>query len=144
MSAPSLHVNPDREIVTTIVIRRPPQAASIGERLLSGQFEQMERQDAERAMAADPKDLQTVRCFAEQHSLHVVNENAAARTMRIEGTIRQMETAFGVCMQQRRDDAGHEYLSYDGQLVLPQPLQGVVEAVLGLDRRPIARSHAGA
>ncbi|HMF79330.1 MAG TPA: protease pro-enzyme activation domain-containing protein [Bryobacteraceae bacterium] len=142
MSAPSLHVNPDREIVTTIVIRRPPQAAGVGERLLSGEFQSMGRQEAERTLAAAPQDLEVVRRFAAEHGLHVVSENAAARTMRVEGTIRQMEEAFGVSMHQRRDGAGHEYLSYDGDIALPQSLQDVVETVLGLDRRPVARSHA--
>lgn len=141
MSAPGLPVNPDREITATLVIRRPQQAAGVGERLLSGQFEPMSRNDAERVITADPQDLDAVRRFAETRGLHVVAENAAARTLRVEGTIRQMEAAFGVSMHRAFDGAGHEYLSYDGELVLPQELQGIVEAVLGLDRRPVARSH---
>jgi kumamolisin len=141
MSSPCLRVNPDREIVATIVLRRPLQAADIGEKLLAGEFQATGREEAERAIAANPRDLGTVRRFVEEQGMHVVCENAAARTVRMEGTIRQIETAFGVSMQQRRDDAGHEYLCYDGEIKLPQPLTAIVEAVLGLDRRPVARSH---
>jgi kumamolisin len=141
MSSPCMRVNPDREIVTTIVLRRSAQAADIGEKLLSGEFQASGREEAERALAASPRDLRTIRHFVAEQGMHVVCENTAARTIRVEGTIRQMETAFGVSMHQRRDDSGHEYLCYDGEIKLPQALTGIVEAVLGLDRRPVARSH---
>ncbi len=136
-----MHVNPEKEIVTTIVLRQPEKAAAIGQQLLAGQFEGMGRAEAERALAADPKDMAAVRQFAEAHGLRVVSENAAGRSVRVEGTIRQMETLFSVSMHQRRDGCGCEYLSYDGDIVVPQPLDGIVVAVLGLDRRPVARRH---
>jgi kumamolisin len=143
MSSPCLRVSPDREIVATIILRRPPQAADTGERLLSGEFQAGGREEAERAMAANPQDLGMIRRFVAEQGMHIVCENAVARTVRVEGTIRQMESAFSVSMHQRRDDAGHEYLCYDGEIKLPQPLAGIVDAVLGLDRRPVARSHHG-
>jgi kumamolisin len=128
--------------VATIVLRRPRQAEDIGERLLSGEYQAVGREEAERAISADPQDLGAIRRFVAEQGMHIVCENAAARTVRVEGTIRQMESAFGVSMQQRRDDAGHEYLCYSGDITLPQQLTGIVEAVLGLDRRPVARYHS--
>jgi kumamolisin len=144
MSSPCMRVSPDREIVVTIVLRRPPQSVGLAERLLSGEYQPAGREEAERAITANPQDLGTIRRFVAEQGMHVVCENAAARTVRVEGTIRQMESAFNVCMQQRRDDAGHEYLCYEGEMKMPQPLSGIVDAVLGLDRRPVARSHSGA
>jgi kumamolisin len=139
-----MRVNPDREIVATIVLRRPPEAEDIGRKLLSGEYHASGREEAERAITANPQDLRIIRRFVAEQGMHIVRENPGARTVRVEGTIRQMEAAFGVNMQQRRDDAGHEYLCYEGEIQLPQPLTGIVEAVLGLDRRPVARSHAAA
>ena len=143
MSSPCMRVSPEREIVVTVVLRRPPQAAGLEERLLSGEYRAAGREEAERAITANPQDLGTVRGFVVEQGMHVVCENPAARTIRVEGTIRQMEKTFDINMQQRRDDAGHEYLCYEGELKMPQPLNGIVEAVLGLDRRPVARSHNG-
>src|ERR1700761_1703045 len=141
MSSPCMRVSPDREIVITVVLRRPAQAADLKERLLSGEYQPAGREEAERAITANPQDLGTVRRFVAEQGMHIICENAAARTVRVEGTIRQMESIFGVHMQQRRDDAGHEYLCYDGEVKMPSSLNGIVEAVLGLDRRPVARSH---
>jgi kumamolisin len=143
MSSPCMRVSPDREIVITVVLRRPPQAAGLAERLLSGEYRPAGREEAERAITADPQDLEAVRSFVAEQGMHIVGENADARTVRVEGTIRQMESTFGVHMQQRRDDAGHEYLCYEGEVKMPSSLTGIVEAVLGLDRRPVARSHNG-
>ena len=141
MSAPVTQVNPERQIVATIVIRRPAQPGDTAARLLSGDFAVSSRQEAEKAMAADPKDLATVKSFADTHGLRLVSEDPSARTVRVEGSIRQIEAAFGVSMHQERDGAMQEYLSYHGDIVLPESLTGVVDAVLGLDRRPVARSH---
>jgi kumamolisin len=141
MSAPIMQVNPDRQIVATIVIRRPQATGDAASRLLSGNFQASSREEAEKTLSADPQDLNTVRHFAETHGLRLVSENAPARLVRVEGSIRQMEAAFGVSMHRERDAAMQEYLSYHGDIVLPKDLQGVVEAVLGLDRRPVARTH---
>ena len=55
------------------------------------------------------------------------------------GTIAQMDAAFGVDVKWRIDEQGRKYLSYAGQISLPEALKGVVQAVLGLDQRPAAR-----
>jgi kumamolisin len=141
MSSPGSRVNPDQEIVATIVVRRPPEAAGIGEKLLSGEYQPTGREEAERAITASPQDMSTIRQFAAEHGMRIVNENAAARTVRVAGTVQQMESIFGVRIQQRRDDAGHEYLGYEGEIQMPESLTGIVEAVLGLDQRPVARSR---
>jgi kumamolisin len=133
--------DPNLRIGATIVIRRPPQAGEVGEQLLSGRFQPVSREEAERAMAADPHDLEAVRRFIAEHGLTIVSENAPARNLRVEGTVWQMNTTFGVKLGWREDDSGRRYLSYQGQISLPPALKGIVEAVLGLDQRPIARHH---
>ena len=90
-------------------------------------------------MSAEPADLEAVRSFAQENGLDVVNENAAARTVHLEGTVKQMDAAFGVEIRTRHDAEGREYLSYDGPISVPQTIGDKVEGVLGLDQRPIAR-----
>jgi kumamolisin len=133
--------DPNLRITVTIVIRRPQQAGEVAEQLLSGRFQPVSRDVAEKAMAADPDDLQAVRDFVREHGLVIVSENAPARTIRVEGTIQQMDSAFGVKMAWSAESGGNQYLSYRGQISLPSALQRIIEAVLGLDQRPVARPH---
>jgi kumamolisin len=86
--------------------------------------------------------LAAVLAFVRSKDLTVIAENAEARTVQIEGTTTQIGQAFGVDIQWHLGPNGQKYLSYQGALTLPAELSGIVEAVLGLDQRPIARHRA--
>lgn len=111
--------------------------------LLAGSARRLSREEATQLMRADPADLAAVRAFVHEYGLKIVAENAEARTLRVEGSLSQVGKAFGVDLHLRTDEHGNEYLSYQGSLTIPAPLQGMMEAVLGLDQRPIARRGAG-
>lgn len=92
--------------------------------------------------AADPKSFDQLRSFAAQHGL-TVDEAASSlerRTIVLEGTVQAMEEAFGVSLEDFERD-GQRYHSYSGTISIPQEHSGVVEAVIGLDTRPIAKPH---
>ncbi|MGH9584835.1 MAG: protease pro-enzyme activation domain-containing protein, partial [Bryobacteraceae bacterium] len=131
----------DDEITATVVLRRQGEA---GEDLLSGDAPRMTRHEAERAISASPSDIGAVAAFAKQYGLKILEEDRAARTLRIGGTIRQMEEAFGVGMGWVTDAAERRHLSYRSAISIPKPLAGIVVAVLGLDTRPAARHGAEA
>jgi kumamolisin len=131
------------QISPTIVFRRPPRAGDMAQDLLSGAARRMSREEAAQFLRADPADLAAVRAFVHEYGLRIVSENAEARTLRVEGSLAQVGKAFGVDLQLRTDEHGKEYLSYQGPLTIPASLDGMVEAVLGLDQRPIARRGAG-
>jgi kumamolisin len=103
----------------------------------------MSREEAEELLRADPADLAAVRNFIHEYGLTILSESAEARTVRAEGSLARVGQAFGVEIQERIDEHGEEYLSYQGVLTVPASLAGVVEAVLGLDQRPAARRAAG-
>ena len=136
-----LPVDADLLICPTIVIRRPKRAGDLSQELLSGSFRQMKREDAEKLLRVDPADLAAVHAFLGGYGLTVTTENADARTVHIEGSVMRMGQAFGVEIQWRIDPPGRKYLSYQGGLTVPAELAGIVEAVLGLDQRPVARSR---
>ncbi|HTS54695.1 MAG TPA: S53 family peptidase [Burkholderiales bacterium] len=98
------------------------------------------REDFERQFGADPADLAAVKKFAGSHGLAVVQEHAARRTVVLSGTVAQFNEAFGVDLQQFEHDGG-SYRGRTGSIHLPEELNGIVEAVLGLDNRPQARPH---
>jgi kumamolisin len=58
----------------------------------------------------------------------------------LQGTVAQFNAAFQVQLQQMRHDSC-SYRGRTGSIALPSALDGVVEAVLGLDSRPQASPH---
>ena len=124
--------------VSVIVKRKNPLdlAALGGKRLTPEEF------DAQ--YAADPATFEALRQFAHQHGL-TVDESASSlsrRTMVLRGTAQAMEQAFGVELHDYEDAAAKKsYHTFAGQVTLPETLAPQVEAVLGLDARPVARAH---
>ena len=98
----------------------------------------MERAEFARRFGAGAADVAAVRTFANAHRLTVVEEDLARRTLVLEGTVADFETAFGVELQ-RYEYPGGAYRGRVGPIYVPAELDGVVQAVLGLDDRPQAR-----
>jgi kumamolisin len=116
---------PDQTVFATIVLRRAA--------------DQPGASDAAGA-AADPDDMQDVRTFAAAAGLDVAGVNLAARSVRLHGTAAAMSAAFGVDLG-AYETADLRYRGREGSIYLPEELDGVVVAVLGLDNRPTARAH---
>ena len=100
----------------------------------------MNREEFAQRHGADPGDLAAVRAYASSCGLSVVQEHAARRTVVLQGTVAQFNAAFQVQLQQMRHDRC-SYRGRTGSITLPSALDGVVEAVLGLDSRPQASPH---
>jgi kumamolisin len=125
-------------IQATILVRRRAQAANI-DAILRGEAPPLSRGQAATALGADPADLQLVTSFAESYGLSVLETSAARRSVRVSGTVAQMESAFATTLE-TCETAGHSYTCYDGVLSIPASLDGIIVAVLGLDQRPVART----
>ncbi len=132
---------PNQRVVATVVLRRRPSAANLGEELLAGVAQPISREEAAQ-IGADPQEMAAVREFAVQNGLKILDENPATRSIHIEGTVQQMDAAFGVQLARFENSQGHQFLSYEGAISIPASLQGTIIAVLGLDQRPAARHHA--
>jgi len=100
----------------------------------------LSREDFAREHGADPADLEAVRNFAKANGLNVVSEHAARRTVVLSGTVAQFNAAFSVKLQKFSHPTG-TYRGRTGAIQLPQELDGVIEAVLGLDNRSQAKPH---
>lgn len=102
----------------------------------------MTRASFARQHGADPVALKAVRAFAKEFGLTVEAGSPAPgrRGIRLTGTAPAMQRAFGVTLQQQKErDA--VYRVREGAIELPKELEGLVEAVLGLDSRPQAMPH---
>jgi kumamolisin len=124
--------------VSLIVKRKKPlDLKTLGGRILS-------HEEFEREFAADPASFQALRRFAHQHGL-TVDEAASSmprRTLVLRGPARAMEQAFGVELNDFEETGtGRRFHGFSGHVSLPQTHAALVEAVLGLDARPVARPH---
>lgn len=130
---------PEQAITVSVMVRRktPLDLAALGGRVLS-------REEFAAQYGADPEEFAEVMQFAAEHGL-AVDHNAsslARRTVVLRGTARQMERAFGVelhdYLDQKRQTTFH---TFAGRVSVPLGMEGIVEAVLGLDGRPVAEAH---
>jgi kumamolisin len=95
--------------------------------------------------AADQADIDQVWLFASRFGLEVVAVSRPARSVRLRGTVADMNIAFGVDLgtyEGTHRTAGEvSYRGRVGSVYIPEALDGVVVAVLGLDNRPQAHTH---
>jgi kumamolisin len=90
---------------------------------------------------ATPEDVALVEAFARENALDIVQEDRAKRTVVLSGTVSQFCSAFGVSLMRYRHPSGSMFHVHSGPISVPAYLAPVVQAVLGLDNRPQARTH---
>ncbi|WP_206830301.1 protease pro-enzyme activation domain-containing protein [Alicyclobacillus fructus] len=138
-------VAPDHRISVTVVLRRQ-RADELEARVhrLSAEpphaREHLEREEFVRQHGAAVDDFVELRRFAEAHGLALDSAHAAAGTAVLSGTADAVRRAFGVELR-HFDHPDGSYRSYRGEVSVPASVAPIVEAVLGLDTRPVARPH---
>jgi kumamolisin len=125
----------DKEITVTVVLKRkqPLDVAKLGGK-------QMTRQEYLDEYGATDAAIEQIRQFAQRHSLQVVEASRERRRVWLKGTAAQLQAAFGVTLNEY-EDGGSRFHALSGPVSMPEPELNVVETVLGLDTRPIARPH---
>jgi kumamolisin len=136
---------PNSRVEVTLWIRRGsppgefPSLEELGHRPV-GERRYLARDEFARRHGARPDDLDRVRSFAARAGLEVRDVVPARRTVVLAGPVSAMETAFGIRLRRFAHAAG-SYRGHTGPVTFPSELDGVVEAVLGLDDRPQAKPH---
>ncbi len=125
------HADPSERLEVTIVLRRKSHATKRA---------RMTRAEFAHACGADSSDMKAVGQFAQAHGLEVLEEQPARRTIRLAGTVAELNTAFNVSLQVFEYEGG-SYRGRTGAVHVPDELSDAIEAVLGLDNRPQARTH---
>jgi kumamolisin len=136
--------DPDERLEAAVIVR-PHAGAALAERvgkIAAGDRAQrhLKREEYAQQFAADPADIAAVEQFAGAHGLAVVQKDPVRRTVVLSGTVAQFNDAFGVDLQQF-EHAGGSYRGRTGPIHLPDELNGIVTAVMGLDNRPQAHPH---
>lgn len=135
--------DPNEQIEVTIYVRpsgtRSPSADEIGSTPIS-EREYLTREQFARTHSASEEDVAKVRAFAADHGLQVTSVNAAARQVKLRGTVGAFAEAFGATMR-HCEHRSRRYRYRTGNLTAPADVAPVIEAVLGLDNRPQAKAH---
>ncbi len=131
--------SPQQIISVSVIVRRknPLSLSALKGRKLS-------HEEFNAQYAADPADFDRMRVFAQQYGL-TVDEAASSlprRTIVLKGTAEAMEKAFGVELNSYEDTRhNRRFHTFEGKISLPEEHVEPIEAVLGLDSRPIATPH---
>ncbi len=130
-----------REIRVSIILNRKTKLD-----IPSLKGRQLSRDEYAASYGASQKDFDAVRAFAEANGLIVDAKNSSLLRRRVEvrGTIGAFNQAFGVELNDYESSdkkrKGARFHAIVGPVSVPTELLGCVEAVLGLDDRPIATS----
>jgi kumamolisin len=136
-------VAPQERLEVSVLLRARPGARAAPEAVgdqLPRDRSYPSREAFAAANGASAEDIAKVVAFAHAHSLVVVEQNAARRTVVLSGSAAQMDAAFDVRLQQYEHDGG-TYRGRNGAISVPAELAGIVEGVFGLDDRPQATPH---
>jgi kumamolisin len=136
--------NPAERLEVTMLVRRQNADAFKAKvaKLAAGEPPEayFGRAEFARQFGASLVDLAAVEEFAKRYGLAVAQADAARRTVVLSGTVARFERAFGIDLHQFEFHGG-TYRGRTGPIRVPGELDGIVEAVLGLDNRPQVRAH---
>ncbi len=136
--------DPEERLEVTVIVRATDRQGLQDrlQRLAQGEGPEarLSRAQFARRHGASRADLDAVRDFAESHGLAVAQEHSGRRTLVLAGTVAQFDDAFAIGLQRYSHPEG-TYRGHPGAVQIPEALEGIVEAVLGLDNRPQARPH---
>ncbi|HEY5264505.1 MAG TPA: S53 family peptidase [Steroidobacteraceae bacterium] len=135
---------PSERLEVTVVVRRRARQA-LSARIVSlasggAQTQCLSRAEFAERHGTDPRDLAAVRAFATANGVAMVQEHAGRGSVVLSGTVAQFNAAFNVRLQ-HMTHAGGSYRGRTGAIEVPAELDGIIEAVLGLDSRPQAKTH---
>jgi kumamolisin len=127
---------PENDVIDISVILKPMRRAGIPP--IAGT--PMSREEFAAQHGADPAVIEKLKQFAAANHLRVPEVSPERRTVKIEGTIKNLTQAFGVELEQYQHE-GLDYRGRTGGIHVPSEVAGSIEAILGFDDRPQAKTH---
>ena len=133
------HTDPQKILSVSVIVKRknPLNLDELGGRIIS-------REEFDEKYAVDPASFEQLRQFAHEYGLAVdeAASSLARRTLVLKGTAQALEKAFGVQLQNFEHlDTKQTFHGFEGTISVPETQAGVIDAVLGLDTRSVAKPH---
>jgi kumamolisin len=133
----------DHEVISaTVVLRRRTSPGSTESFAFSRHHpvKHPTREEFGVVHGANSSDIRAIEAFAHEYGLTVRETSQARRSVVLSGTAGNMQQAFGVTLHHYSSPSG-AYRGRTGPVMIPEELQHIVKAVLGLDNRPVAKPH---
>jgi kumamolisin len=128
------------EIAVTVYLRPRADTGWVDHeaQLAPAQRSSVSREEWAERYGADPRDVEAVEQFANEHGLTVTGVDRARRAVTISGPVSDVATAFEAQLQGRYDagDGAPGYRGRNGALTVPSELGDAVTGVFGIDNRP--------
>ena len=137
--------NPKERIQVSIYARQNPRSLGTSEALNQAGLEApndrryLSKEEFAATYGADPEDVEKIVAWAKEKNLKVIDSSAAKRRILVEGTVADIESAFGVELNEYDHPESGRYRGREGEIHVPAALSGVVEGVFGLDTRRVGR-----
>ncbi|MDA4118766.1 MAG: S53 family peptidase, partial [Thaumarchaeota archaeon] len=140
-------IDPNETIRVTVIIRPRPSSeiqrtATLEEMgaLMPKDRSYPTREEFAASQGATGEEFAKVEAFAREYGLGIAEESSAKRSIVLSGTLTQFARAFDVRLTRYSHPRG-VFRGRFGPIYLPADLSPIVQAVLGLDNRPQAKSH---
>src|ERR1700735_3040542 len=125
------------EIIQVTLRLSPPIDAPDSDSLIAAR-RLCSRENYEAIFGARAEAFAAVERFARRFNLSVVEKRAAARIVKLSGSVQHMQEAFQVFLANYEHSDGTTFRGRTGAVQIPSELEGIVEGVFGLDSRPQA------
>lgn len=106
---------------------------------LPGKRRYLTGEQFDQAFGADQADMDKVVAWAEANKLTVLESNGTKRRVLVKGTVAEINSAFGVQLNDYEQPKTGRYRGREGDVLVPADLSGIIEGVYGLDIRPAGR-----
>ncbi len=140
-------MRPNETIRVTVVVRAISSAEERKKAIadlslqIPSKRKHLTRKEFIKLHGARDEDLQLVKKFAADSKLRLISFSKERRCVILSGTAQELSDAFQVDNRTYTHE-GRLYRSYPDAIQIPAHLQGVIEAVLGLEDRPLMSHHA--
>lgn len=130
--------NPAEEFEVSVMLNRGSKLdlGKLGRKVLSDQ-------EFSKSYGVRSGDVASIKQFAANNKLQIVSADAKSRIVTLKGTADAYEKAFGVKFGYYSDGNGGKFRGHEGNIHLPQELNGKVTGVFGLNNKPLYRSRFG-
>lgn len=126
--------DPDAKIEVTLSLRAPemPSPNEMPAKALT-------REELASKYGAKQADADKVTKSLAKYHLKIEEVSLASQSIRVSGTVANMESAFGTRLGMYRAADQGDFRGREGSLQVPAELDGIVTGVFGLDERQVAR-----
>ena len=136
------NAHPDQTIEVSIRLRSKAedQREQLKAALVKPGFKQISRTQYEQTHGADPADVEKIKKFAQEFNLKVDAVDLARRTVKVSGTVANLQKAFAVQLKEYSHPNGN-FRGRTGAISVPSDYADVIKGVFGLDNRRQAEPH---